>query len=214
MLRRDMEEHDRKEIITHLHLCRKRIAAMGGTSHSREALTETNNVKNADQLQKVETTIPPQPTRVFNLEVHNHHRMVGRSFMWTIEAFKVEEWYFSLSVKFTRTFDVYGNSNVQLFICIGQGQIDKGLIVHMSGEWKLILKDSGRIIHHSSPFCIELACNDKSNSPHDCTSEPGTSVGGTSYWGASNMPPDLKEASCVIYQLRISRFTTSKRHIL
>jgi hypothetical protein len=210
MLRQDMEEHDRKEIIKHLHLCRKRIAAMGGTSHSRvsEALMKTNNVKNADQLQKVETTVPPQPTRVFNLEVRNHHRMLGRSFTWTTDAFKLQEWSFSLSIKFSPS-SMY--SNVELFVCIGQRQIDRGLTVHMYGEWKLILKESGRIVHHSHPFHIKLACS--GNSPHDCTSQPGASVGGTSYYSHSEMPPDLKEASFVIYQLRIWRLATSKRYV-
>ena len=213
MLRRDMEEHDRKEIIKHLHFCRKRIAAMGGTSHSREALTKTNNVKNVDQLQKVETTVPPHPTRVFNLEVHDHHRMFGQSFTWTTDAFKLQEWSFSLSIKFSPS-NMY--SNVELFVCIfEQGQLtrlDKGLIVHMYGEWKIILKESGKIVHHSDPFHIKLACN--GNSPHDYTSQPGASVGGTSYWGASNVPPNLKVASCVIYQLRIWRLVTSKRHVM
>jgi hypothetical protein len=222
-----MEEHDRKEIVKHLHLCRKRIAGMpslkeltasvianlDGRSHAREAPTEKKNVKNVDQLQNVETTVPPQPTRVFNLEVRNHHRMLGRSFTWTTDAFKLQEWSFSLSIKFSPS-SMY--SNVELFVCIfEQGQLtrlDKGLIVHMYGEWKLILKESGRIVHHSHPFHIKLACS--GNSPHDCTSQPGASVGGTSYYSHSEMPPDLKEASFVIYQLRIWRLATSKRCLL
>jgi hypothetical protein len=202
-----MEEHDRKEMSKHLHLCRKRIAAMPSLeeltasvlasldvrSHSREAQTEKTNMKNTDQ--KAEITVLPQPTRVFNLEVHNHHRMVCQLFTWKTETFKLGKWYFSLEINFPNVF-----GDAELFVCMEQGPLEKSSFAHMSGEWKVILKESGRVVYQSRPFQIEFQSYATNNS-----------VG---KYNITSQTPELKKASCVVYQLSIWRFTTSKPRIL
>jgi hypothetical protein len=159
ILRREMEEHNKKEIVDHLDLCRKKIAKL----NSKEASMSEGVVPGAPE----DIAVLNRKPNGFRIKIEHFDRMFPNSFKWISPVFKVDEWYFTLHSNWS----AYGSNyptlrNITFSLRIVEGPLCSavgGNGVHLLGEVAVLDADFKNHLMSPQVFQVEMLMNPAGN---------------------------------------------------
>ena len=205
MLRKDSKDHNTKEIVEHLDLCRRRIAKLEKIQKPPEkvsCLKSPSDVK-GKEIQKGEIVVSRQPNRVAKIEVAYHDRMMTSTyrmgFDWLSDPFRLDNLKFRLRINFSSSRDISYTVYLQLAEQLSR-QVVNGAGVKLLGDCELLLKETGKILNKFRPFQItfKLTCKRGDDEYED-------SIGSMRKY--DDCFQELKVSPCVVYKLYIWKLT-------
>ena len=147
MLRRESEDHNIRNVIQHLDLCRKKIATIPllekEISNVKALLNGKDARKQGSQAQVEEKVVPSQPTRVFKIEVNHHNQMAQRRWLWTSAPLVADQWTFTFSLQFG------DNGGIDLLLKLVKGPPSceiEGANAKVDGECELLTTSDDRVL--------------------------------------------------------------------
>ena len=204
MLRKDSKDHNRKEIIEHLDLCRRRIAKLekiqtAPLSEEVSCLKSPPDVKGRE-MQKGEIVVSCQPSRVVKIEVAYHDRMITSQtpFHWLSDLFRLDKWEFRLKILFFYL-PIEQSHNVYLQIAeLPPKPTVNASRVEVLGECELLPKESSKILHKFKPFQFTFTCKQGNKWTFN------EYLIGTIK--RADVDYELKVSPCIVYKLNIWKF--------